>query len=150
MGKLSQYNFTARNLKFDLHFLFYFSFLKQNATTFHVRVQDDNSIAVSLEASDVMSPSSVYVVKITGESKNYFFEFEEFNSTLPPPIIFKASYHGLYYIITLVVVNGNVVTKPSRSITVLTSKRHVRCCALCFFVVYIPMGLTEGGSAQNG
>ncbi|KAB1254258.1 Receptor-type tyrosine-protein phosphatase O [Camelus dromedarius] len=92
----------------------------KNATTFHVRVQDDNSIAVSLEASDVMSPSSVYVVKITGESKNYFFEFEEFNSTLPPPIIFKASYHGLYYIITLVVVNGNVVTKPSRSITVLT------------------------------
>jgi len=94
-------------------------------TTFHVTVRDDNSIAVSLEASDIMSPSSVYVVKITGESKNYFFEFEEFNSTLPPPIIFKANYHGLYYIITLVVVNGNVVTKPSRSITVLTSKHHM-------------------------
>ncbi|KAF3816297.1 hypothetical protein GH733_014470, partial [Mirounga leonina] len=92
----------------------------RNATTFHVTVQDDNSIVVSLEASDVMSPSSVYVVKITGESKNYFFEFEEFNSTLPPPVTFKANYHGLYYIITLVVVNGNVVTKPSRSITVLT------------------------------
>uniref|UniRef100_A0A4W2DWF6 Receptor-type tyrosine-protein phosphatase O n=1 Tax=Bos indicus x Bos taurus TaxID=30522 RepID=A0A4W2DWF6_BOBOX len=94
--------------------------LFKDATTFHVTVRDDNSIAVSLEASDIMSPSSVYVVKITGESKNYFFEFEEFNSTLPPPIIFKANYHGLYYIITLVVVNGNVVTKPSRSITVLT------------------------------
>ena len=72
-----------------------------------------------------MSPSSVYVVKITGESKNYFFEFEQFNSTLPPPVVFKATYHGLYYIITLVVVNGHVVTKPSRSITVLTSKHRV-------------------------
>ncbi|KAF6340289.1 protein tyrosine phosphatase receptor type O [Rhinolophus ferrumequinum] len=99
--------------------------LLKNATTFHVTVQDDNSIVVSLEASDVMSPSSMYVVKITGESKNYFFKFEQFNSTLPPPVIFKASYHGLYYIITLVVVNGHVVTKPSRSITVLTSKHHV-------------------------
>uniref|UniRef100_H0WZR6 protein-tyrosine-phosphatase n=1 Tax=Otolemur garnettii TaxID=30611 RepID=H0WZR6_OTOGA len=94
--------------------------LTQNAAPFHVTVQDDNNIVVSLEASDVISPASVYVVKITGESKNYFFEFEEFNSTLPPPVIFKANYHGLYYIITLVVVNGNVVTKPSRSITVLT------------------------------
>uniref|UniRef100_A0A7N9CL23 Receptor-type tyrosine-protein phosphatase O n=1 Tax=Macaca fascicularis TaxID=9541 RepID=A0A7N9CL23_MACFA len=94
--------------------------LFKNATAFHVTVQDDNNIVVSLETSDVISPASVYVVKITGESKNYFFEFEEFNSTLPPPVVFKASYHGLYYIITLVVVNGNVVTKPSRSITVLT------------------------------
>uniref|UniRef100_F6YKI4 Receptor-type tyrosine-protein phosphatase O n=2 Tax=Macaca TaxID=9539 RepID=F6YKI4_MACMU len=95
--------------------------LFKNATAFHVTVQDDNNIVVSLETSDVISPASVYVVKITGESKNYFFEFEEFNSTLPPPVVFKASYHGLYYIITLVVVNGNVVTKPSRSITVLTN-----------------------------
>ena len=124
LGKLSPCNFNENNLKLDLHFLL-LCFLKQDATTFHVTVRDDNSIAVSLEASDVMSPSSVYVVKITGESKNYFFEFEEFNSTLPPPIIFKANYHGLYYVITLVVVNGNVVTKPSRSITVLTIKHHM-------------------------
>ncbi|KAL1775745.1 receptor-type tyrosine-protein phosphatase O isoform X2 [Sigmodon hispidus] len=90
------------------------------AATFRVTVQDDNNIVVSLEASDIISPTSVYVVRVAGESKNYFFEFEEFNSTLPPPVVFKATYHGLYYIITLVVVNGNVVTKPSRSITVLT------------------------------
>ncbi|XP_074125064.1 receptor-type tyrosine-protein phosphatase O isoform X2 [Sminthopsis crassicaudata] len=94
--------------------------LLKNSTPFHVTVQDDNSIVVSLEASDVVSSSSVYVVKITGESKNYFFQFEEFNSTLPAPVVFNASYHGLYYIITLVVVNANVVIKPARSITVLT------------------------------
>ncbi|XP_072509743.1 receptor-type tyrosine-protein phosphatase O isoform X1 [Notamacropus eugenii] len=94
--------------------------LLKNTTPFHVTVQDDNSIVVSLEASDVVSSSSVYVVKITGESKNYFFQFEEFNSTLPAPVVFNASYHGLYYIITLVVVNANVMIKPARSITVLT------------------------------
>jgi receptor-type tyrosine-protein phosphatase O len=113
--------------------------LKQIVTTFHVTVQDADNILVFLEASDLVGSASVYVVKITGESKNYFFEFEEFNSTLPPPVIFKANYHGLYYIITLVVVNGNVVTKPSRSITVLTSKHHV-CCHLVSPLSVFPWG----------
>ncbi|EMP35052.1 Receptor-type tyrosine-protein phosphatase O, partial [Chelonia mydas] len=91
-----------------------------NAAPFQVTVRDDNCIVVSLEESDVVSSSSVYVVKITGESKNYFFQFEEFNSTLPSPVLFNASYHGLYYIVTLMVVNSNMVSKPVRSITVLT------------------------------
>ncbi|KAM7177723.1 receptor-type tyrosine-protein phosphatase O isoform 1-T1 [Macrochelys suwanniensis] len=99
--------------------LWLFLFLK-NAAPFQVAVRDDNCIVVSLEASDVVSSSSVYVVKITGESKNYFFQFEEFNSTLPSPVVFNASYHGLYYIVTLMVVNSNMVSKPVRSITVLT------------------------------
>ncbi|XP_073079326.1 receptor-type tyrosine-protein phosphatase O isoform X1 [Manis javanica] len=116
MGHLPTSTRGSRRL---LPLLWLFVLLK-NGTAFHVTVRDDNNIVVSLEASDVTSPSSVYVVKITGESKNYFFEFEEFNGTLPPPVIFKAHYHGLYYIITLVVVKGNVVTKPSRSVTVLT------------------------------
>ncbi|XP_039360770.1 receptor-type tyrosine-protein phosphatase O isoform X7 [Mauremys reevesii] len=100
--------------------LWLFLFLK-NAAPFQVTVRDDNCIVVSLEESDVVSSSFVYVVKITGESKNYFFQFEEFNSTLPSPVVFNASYHGLYYIVTLVVVNSNMVSKPVRSITVLTS-----------------------------
>ncbi|KAH0617104.1 hypothetical protein JD844_028760, partial [Phrynosoma platyrhinos] len=92
-----------------------------NVTPFQVAVRDDNCIIVSLEAADVVnSPSSVYVVKITGESKNYFFQFDEFNSTLPAPVVFNATYHGLYYIVTLMVVSSNMVSKPARSITVLT------------------------------
>ncbi|KAK2493211.1 hypothetical protein MC885_005767, partial [Smutsia gigantea] len=51
----------------------------QNATTFHVTVRDDNNIVVSLEASDVMSPSSVYVVKIT----DFFKGKTVFNHWLP-------------------------------------------------------------------
>ncbi|NXI50518.1 PTPRO phosphatase, partial [Chloroceryle aenea] len=92
----------------------------QSAEPFQVTVREDNCIIVSLEASDVVSSSSVYVVKIAGESKNYFFQFEEFNSTLPAPVVFNAKYHGLYYIVTLLVVNSNMVSKSARSITVLT------------------------------
>ncbi|XP_019371131.1 PREDICTED: receptor-type tyrosine-protein phosphatase O isoform X2 [Gavialis gangeticus] len=103
-------------IRFSLLWLF----VLKNAAPFQVTVQEDNCIVVSLEASDVVSLSSVYVVKITGESKNYFFQFEDFNSTLPAPVVFNASYHGLYYIVTLMVVNSNMVSKPSRSITVLT------------------------------
>ncbi|NXX75861.1 PTPRO phosphatase, partial [Urocolius indicus] len=94
--------------------------LLKNAEPFQVTVREDNCIIVSLEASDVVSSSSVYVVKIAGESKNYFFQFEEFNSTLPAPVVFNAKYHGLYYIVTLLVVNSNMVSKSARSITVLT------------------------------
>ncbi|XP_067997975.1 receptor-type tyrosine-protein phosphatase O [Melanerpes formicivorus] len=94
--------------------------LLKNAEPFHVTVQEDNCIIVSLEASDVVTSSSVYVVKIAGESKNYFFQFEEFNSTLPAPVVFNAKYHGLYYIVTLLVVNSNMVSKSARSVTVLT------------------------------
>ncbi|XP_016159414.1 PREDICTED: receptor-type tyrosine-protein phosphatase O [Ficedula albicollis] len=94
--------------------------LDRNAEPFQVAVREDNCIIVSLEASDVVSSSSVYVVKIAGESKNYFFQFDEFNSTLPAPVVFNAKYHGLYYIVTLLVVNSNMVSKSARSITVLT------------------------------
>ncbi|XP_026558929.1 receptor-type tyrosine-protein phosphatase O [Pseudonaja textilis] len=91
-----------------------------NVAPLQVVVRDDNCIVISLEAADVVSSSSVYVVKITGESKNYFFQFDEFNSTLPAPVVFNATYHGLYYIVTLMVVNANVISKPARSLTVLT------------------------------
>nr|XP_021390836.1 receptor-type tyrosine-protein phosphatase O [Lonchura striata domestica] len=94
--------------------------LLKSAEPFQVAVQEDNCIIVSLEVSDVVSSSSVYVVKIAGESKNYFFQFDEFNSTLPAPVVFNAKYHGLYYIVTLLVVNSNMVSKSVRSITVLT------------------------------
>ncbi|XP_070803154.1 receptor-type tyrosine-protein phosphatase O [Pituophis catenifer annectens] len=100
--------------------LWLFVFLLENVAPLQVVVRYDNCIVISLEAADVVSSSSVYVVKITGESKNYFFQFDEFNSTLPAPVVFNATYHGLYYIVTLMVVNANVISKPARSLTVLT------------------------------
>lgn len=112
-------------------------------------VRDDNNIVVSLEASDVVSPTSVYVVRVAGESKNYFFEFEESNGTLPPPVVFKATYHGLYYIISLVVVSGNVVTKPSRSITVLTSKSPVMSFSVLLPSVCLHEALAEAESIRE-
>ncbi|MBN3286255.1 PTPRO phosphatase, partial [Polyodon spathula] len=91
----------------------------QSATSFLVTVEDDISLVMALEPSDLSG--SAYIVKITGESKNYFLEFENVNSTTPPPpMVFNASYHGLYYIITLMVMNDNMMTKPAQSVTVLT------------------------------
>ncbi|XP_063302674.1 receptor-type tyrosine-protein phosphatase O isoform X2 [Pelobates fuscus] len=92
----------------------------QDATMFHVNVTTDNRLEISLEPSDIMASASVYVVKITGESKNNFFQFEEFNSTLPTPLIFNATYHGLYYVVTLMVVSPNSPATPAKSLTVLT------------------------------
>ncbi|XP_075704953.1 receptor-type tyrosine-protein phosphatase O-like [Rhinoderma darwinii] len=90
------------------------------SSMFQVTVTDGNLLLISLDDSDVMASSSVYVVKITGESKNYFFQFEEFNSSLPSPLVFNASYHGLYYIITLMVINANLASRAVRSVTILT------------------------------
>ncbi|RXM34878.1 Receptor-type tyrosine-protein phosphatase O [Acipenser ruthenus] len=82
-------------------------------------MENDISLVMALEPSDLSG--SAYIVKITGESKNYFLEFENTNSTAPPPpLVFNASYHGLYYIITLMVMTDNMMTKPAQSITVLT------------------------------
>ncbi|XP_053320347.1 receptor-type tyrosine-protein phosphatase O isoform X2 [Spea bombifrons] len=92
----------------------------QDVSMFHVAVTDNNRIIISLEQSDVTNSSSVYVVKITGESKNYFFQFEEFSSSLPAPLVFNATYHGLYYIITLMAINSNMASRPVKSLTVLT------------------------------
>ncbi|KAE8612935.1 hypothetical protein XENTR_v10007507 [Xenopus tropicalis] len=92
----------------------------QDGSTFQVALTQDNCLVISLESPDVLSTKSVYLVKITGESKNYFFQFEEFNSTLPSPLVFNATYHGLYYIITLIAVNSNMASRSIKSITVLT------------------------------
>ncbi|XP_043944375.1 receptor-type tyrosine-protein phosphatase O isoform X2 [Protopterus annectens] len=92
----------------------------KNVAMFIVSVRNDNSFIISLEPSDVSNSSSVYIVKVTGESKNYFFQFDEFNGTLPAPIVFNASYHGLYYMITLMAANPKVVSRPAKTVTVLT------------------------------
>ncbi|KAM6436934.1 receptor-type tyrosine-protein phosphatase O isoform 3-T4 [Liasis olivaceus] len=120
--------------------LWLFVLLLENVAPFQVVVRDDNCIVISLEAADVVSSSSVYVVKITGESKNYFFQFDEFNSTLPAPVVFNATYHGLYYIVTLMVVNANMISKPSRSLTVLTKPLPVTRVSI---YDYIPSPETE-------
>ncbi|XP_041111287.1 receptor-type tyrosine-protein phosphatase O-like [Polyodon spathula] len=101
-----------------LYYVVCFLLNYQSATSFLVTVEDDTSLVMALERSDLSG--SAYIVKITGESKNYFLEFDNANSTdLPPPLVFNASYHGLYYIITLMVMKDNM-TKQAQSVTVLT------------------------------
>ncbi|XP_068133492.1 receptor-type tyrosine-protein phosphatase O isoform X2 [Hyperolius riggenbachi] len=109
-----------RRVSIILPILYLLLYSVQETSMFQVGVTDNNLLVMSLEDSDIMASSSVYVVKITGESKNYFFQFEEFNSTLPSPLLFNATYHGLYYIVTLMVVNANLASRPAKSVTVLT------------------------------
>ncbi|XP_030071123.1 receptor-type tyrosine-protein phosphatase O isoform X2 [Microcaecilia unicolor] len=92
----------------------------QYATMFLVIVHDDNSLEISLEVSDMLGPSSVYRVKITGEPTSEFLQFRETNGTLPPPITFNASYHGLHYLITLLALNMDMVPRAVKSVMVLT------------------------------
>ncbi|XP_077324710.1 receptor-type tyrosine-protein phosphatase O isoform X3 [Lithobates pipiens] len=96
----------------------------QGTSMFQVVVTDSNLLIMSLEESDLM-PSSVYVAKITGESKSYFLQFEESNSSLPKPLMFNASYHDHFYTVTLMVVNSNLTSRPARSVTVLTKPLSV-------------------------
>ncbi|CAH2278602.1 Receptor-type tyrosine- phosphatase O [Pelobates cultripes] len=110
----------------------------QDATMFHVNVTADNKLEISLEPSDIMDSASVYVVKITGESKNYFFQFEEFNSTLPTPLIFNATYHGLYYVVTLMVISPNSPATPAKSLTVLTKLKQPLPVSNVFIYDYKP------------
>ncbi|KAM5171924.1 receptor-type tyrosine-protein phosphatase O-like [Mantella aurantiaca] len=97
----------------------------EETSMFQVVVTEGNLLVMSLEDSDLMASSSVYVVKITGESKNYFLQFEESNSSLPRPLVFNASYHGHLYIVTLMVVNSNMASRPAKSVTVLTKPLSV-------------------------
>nr|XP_033808014.1 receptor-type tyrosine-protein phosphatase O isoform X2 [Geotrypetes seraphini] len=92
----------------------------QRAAMLLVTVHDDNSLEISLDVSDMLDPSSVYRVKIAGEPTSEFFQFQKTNGTLPPPIIFNASYHGLRYLITLLALNVDTVPRAVKSIMVLT------------------------------
>ncbi|KAG2469497.1 PTPRO phosphatase, partial [Polypterus senegalus] len=75
---------------------------------------------MALEPNDITASVSGYMINITGESKNYIFEFKDLNGTVPPSLVFNARYHGLYYVLTLMMRSENVTSKPIKSIPVLT------------------------------
>ncbi|XP_028663927.1 receptor-type tyrosine-protein phosphatase O isoform X1 [Erpetoichthys calabaricus] len=91
----------------------------QGCMSFLVTVQN-NSITMALEPNDITASVSGYMINITGESKNYIFEFKDLNGTVPPSLVFNARYHGLYYVLTLMMRSENVTSKPIKSIPVLT------------------------------
>ncbi|KAL4659361.1 receptor-type tyrosine-protein phosphatase O [Arapaima gigas] len=89
--------------------------------SFLVAEQDDGNVAISLEASDVTGNGVAYAVKVAGEPRTHFMQFENFSTALPAPLLFNASYHGLCYVVTLVVSDGTEWSKaaapPARILT---------------------------------
>ncbi|XP_059843577.1 receptor-type tyrosine-protein phosphatase O isoform X2 [Hypanus sabinus] len=113
-------------------FITCFLFAVKSAFAISATVSDDNQIIVSLQPSDVTNGSSWYYVKIT-QSVNltsYKLQFKDFNHTLPPPVVFNASYHGIYYLITLLIGNSQSTAKPVHLVAVLTKPLPINSVAI--------------------
>ncbi|XP_048410177.1 receptor-type tyrosine-protein phosphatase O isoform X4 [Stegostoma tigrinum] len=110
----------------------FFLFAVKSAAAISATVSDDNKIIVSLQPSDVTNGSSLYYVKITQSVNltNYKLQFNYFNSTLPPPVVFNASYHGIYYLVTLLTGNSKSTVKPVHLVAVLTKPLPVNSVAV--------------------
>ncbi|XP_067915086.1 receptor-type tyrosine-protein phosphatase O isoform X2 [Heterodontus francisci] len=113
-------------------FIACFLFAIKSAAAISAMVSDDNKIIVSLQPSDVTNGSSLYYVKITQSVNltNYKLQFKDFNSTLPPPVVFNASYHGIYYLVTLLTGSSKSTVKPVHLVAVLTKPLPVNSVAI--------------------
>ncbi|GCC33290.1 hypothetical protein chiPu_0011759 [Chiloscyllium punctatum] len=113
-------------------FIACFLFAIKSAAAISATVSDDNKIIVSLQPSDVTNGSSLYYVKITQSVNltNYKLQFKDFNSTLPPPVVFNASYHGIYYLVTLLTGSSKSTVKPVHLVAVLTKPLPVNSVAV--------------------
>ncbi|XP_067860875.1 receptor-type tyrosine-protein phosphatase O isoform X2 [Heptranchias perlo] len=113
-------------------FITCFLFAIKSAAAITATVSDDNKIIVSLQPSDVTNGSSLYYVKITQSVNltNYKLQFKAFNSTLPPPVVFNASYHGIYYLVTLLTGSSKLTVKPVHLVAVLTKPLPVNSVAI--------------------
>lgn len=94
-------------------------FIIQSVVPFQVSFQDENRLLMSLEADDVTQNVSVYAVRVSGEPHTHTLLFSRASDdqTLPQPLMFNASYHGLCYTISLLLDDSS---KPTKTISVLT------------------------------
>lgn len=101
-------------------------FLSQSAVPFQVSLLDENLLLIRLEADDVAQNASVYAVRVSGEAQTHTLLFSRASEdqTLPQPLMFNASYHGLCYTIYLMLDNSS---KPAKTISVLTGKKTSVC-----------------------
>ncbi|XP_058630355.1 receptor-type tyrosine-protein phosphatase O isoform X2 [Onychostoma macrolepis] len=94
----------------------------QRAAPFQVALQDDSRMLLSLDADDVRPDASVYSVRVSGEPHTHTLLFTRpaEGQTLPHPLQFNASYHGLCYSISLMLGNHSGASRAIRTIPVLT------------------------------
>uniref|UniRef100_A0A671PKU9 Receptor-type tyrosine-protein phosphatase O-like n=1 Tax=Sinocyclocheilus anshuiensis TaxID=1608454 RepID=A0A671PKU9_9TELE len=89
---------------------------------FQVALQDDHRMLLSLDADDVRPDASVYSVRVSGEPHTHTLLFTRpaDGQTLPHPLQFNASYHGLCYSISLMLGNDSSASRAVRTVPVLT------------------------------
>uniref|UniRef100_A0A8C2GB55 Protein tyrosine phosphatase receptor type O n=1 Tax=Cyprinus carpio TaxID=7962 RepID=A0A8C2GB55_CYPCA len=89
---------------------------------FQVALQDDSRMLLSLDAEDVRPDASVYSVRVSGEPHTHTLLFTRAadGQTLPHPLQFNASYHGLCYSISLMLGNNSSASRAVRTVPVLT------------------------------
>uniref|UniRef100_A0A8C2AR84 Protein tyrosine phosphatase receptor type O n=1 Tax=Cyprinus carpio TaxID=7962 RepID=A0A8C2AR84_CYPCA len=87
-----------------------------------VALQDDSRMLLSLDAEDVRPDASVYSVRVSGEPHTHTLLFTRAadGQTLPHPLQFNASYHGLCYSISLMLGNDSSASRAVRTVPVLT------------------------------
>uniref|UniRef100_A0A671PNT5 Receptor-type tyrosine-protein phosphatase O-like n=1 Tax=Sinocyclocheilus anshuiensis TaxID=1608454 RepID=A0A671PNT5_9TELE len=87
-----------------------------------VALQDDHRMLLSLDADDVRPDASVYSVRVSGEPHTHTLLFTRpaDGQTLPHPLQFNASYHGLCYSISLMLGNDSSASRAVRTVPVLT------------------------------
>uniref|UniRef100_A0A671SF47 Receptor-type tyrosine-protein phosphatase O-like n=1 Tax=Sinocyclocheilus anshuiensis TaxID=1608454 RepID=A0A671SF47_9TELE len=91
--------------------------LKHHAAPFQVALQDDRRMLLSLDADDVRPDVSVYSVRVSGEPHTHTLLFTRpaDGQTLPHPLQFNASYHGLCYSISLMLGNDSSASRAVRT-----------------------------------
>uniref|UniRef100_A0A8C1VHH5 Protein tyrosine phosphatase receptor type O n=1 Tax=Cyprinus carpio TaxID=7962 RepID=A0A8C1VHH5_CYPCA len=94
----------------------------QRGAPFQVELQDERQMLLSLDADDVRPDVSVYLVRVSGEPHTHTLLFTRpaDGQTLPHPLQFNASYHGLCYSISLMLGNNISASRAVRTVPVLT------------------------------
>ncbi|XP_062860865.1 receptor-type tyrosine-protein phosphatase O isoform X2 [Trichomycterus rosablanca] len=94
----------------------------QSVLPFEVMLQEDNSIMMILEPSDLRGNISIYAARISGEPRTHVLPFQRVNDSqqAPATLFYNASYHGLLYTISLLLANGSMWSKPAKTVTLLT------------------------------
>ncbi|XP_051544364.1 receptor-type tyrosine-protein phosphatase O-like isoform X1 [Myxocyprinus asiaticus] len=99
-----------------------FIIIIQSVSAFQVSLQDGNVLLMSLDSDDVREDVSMYAARVSGEAHTHtlLFSHSSDGQTLPHPLVFNASYHGLCYTVSLLLGNDTSWTKPVKTITILT------------------------------
>uniref|UniRef100_A0A8C1BCL2 Protein-tyrosine-phosphatase n=1 Tax=Cyprinus carpio carpio TaxID=630221 RepID=A0A8C1BCL2_CYPCA len=96
--------------------------ITQRGAPFQVELQDELRMLLSLDADDVRPDVSVYSVRVSGEPHTHTLLFTRpaDGQTLPHPLQFNASYHGLCYSISLMLGSNSSASRAVRTVPVLT------------------------------